>query len=76
MDGDEYHVLRIMKRAWYVWIFWAAWVLWLIFWVDLALGSLKEREPRAAAIAFVVLGISLAIGVIRWMWKKRRENIL
>jgi len=51
--------IRIKKRDWYIWLFWIVWLFWLAFWADLGFSSIKEREPRAAVIAFVVLGISL-----------------
>jgi len=70
MSGNNYHTIRIKKKAWYIWLFWIVWLFWLAFWADLGFGSIKEREPRAAVIAFVVLGISLIAGIVRWLWKK------
>ena len=41
-------------------------VLWLLFWLDTAIGSLVEAEPRALWISIAVLGLSLGawVGVV------------
>jgi len=75
MDGNDlYHVFKIKTKSWYIWLARFVWLAWLIFWVEVALGSLKEREPRAAIISFGILIFSLAIGIFLWSWGRLRPK--
>ena len=62
---------RVRKRPWYVWVSMLMAVLWLLFWIDTAVGSYHEAEPRAMWISLAVLGGSLtgmAVPlIIRWV---------
>jgi hypothetical protein len=71
---DMYHSLKIRKKPWYTWLFRIVWFAWIIFWIEAALGSWKELEPRAAAICLGILVFSLAIGILLWSWGRLRPK--
>ena len=70
--AEERAFVRIRKRPWYMWFFRLVWLLWLIFWVDMALGSWKEFEYRAFAIALGVFLASLGLGLLLWLLGYRK----
>jgi protein-S-isoprenylcysteine O-methyltransferase Ste14 len=71
---DMYHSLKIRKKPWYTWLLRLIWLAWVIFWLEVALGSWKEVEPRAAIISVVILVVSLAIGILLWSWGRLKPK--
>jgi hypothetical protein len=64
--------IEIARRAWYEWVLWALWFLAEIFFLQNALSSGQELEPRAATIFWVVFGILLLAGAIVWFSRRAR----
>jgi len=58
---------KIRKRPWYAWLTWFLWLAWIIFWAEVSIGSWKETEPRAFAIAIVIFAVSFLAGVLIWL---------
>ena len=74
---DAYKVLKVRRKPFYTWILRILWVVWLLFWLEVALGSRLELEPRAARISLVILGVSFFLGMIFWVigvQKTRRRS--
>jgi hypothetical protein len=71
---DTYHFLKIRKKPWYIWLLRLFWLAWIIFWAEVAWGSWKEFEPRAAVISLSVLVFSLVVGILLWLWGSRRAK--
>ena len=69
-DRSDVLSFRVRKRALYVWISRLVAVLWLLFWIDTAVGSHHEAEPRALTISLVVLGVSLAGMIAPWFIRR------
>ena len=59
--NSEYVNVKIKKRSWKEWLFSVAFILWLLFWTEIATGSFRESEPRAAWISVGVVIISLVV---------------
>ncbi len=68
-----YAVLKIRKRPCYIWILRLIWLAWLLFWVEVAIGSGQELEPRAFNISMLIFLVSLVIGLFLW-FKGIRKN--
>jgi hypothetical protein len=71
---DTYHSLKIRRKPWYTWLLRLVWLAWLIFWMEVALGSWKEVEERAAIISLVILMFSLVLGILLWSWGRLRPK--
>jgi len=71
---NSYWILKIRKRPFYIWILRVLWVVWLVFWLEVALGSKAELEPRAFVISMVVFLISLCAGLALWIWGIQRSR--
>jgi hypothetical protein len=69
-----YHFLKVRKKPWYIWLLRLVWLTWIIFWVEVAWGSWKELEPRAAVISPGILVFSLVAAILLWFWGGRRRN--
>lgn len=51
------------------------WLLWLglgVFFVQNAIASRQEHEPRAAAIYWMIFGVMLLAGLIVWLVRRNR----
>ena len=66
--------LKIRKKPWYTWLLRLIWLAWVILWIEVALGSWKELEERAAIISLVILVFSIALGILLWSWGRLRSN--
>jgi len=65
-DKQTYNVLKIRKKPWYIWIFRLIWLIWLIFWIEVAVGSKMELEPKAFIISLFIFAVSLFLGFFLW----------
>jgi len=73
---NMFTVIKIRKRPFYIWILRLIWLAWLFFWVEIAVGSRQELEPRAFKISLIVFSVSLLIGLFFWIKgirKKKKE---
>jgi len=70
---NMYAALKIRKRPYYIWLLRLIWLAWLFFWVEVAIGSGQELEPRAFNISIMIFLVSLAIGLFLW-FKGIRKN--
>ena len=66
-DKKTYSVLKIRKRPWYIWILRLIWIAWLVFWIEVAVGSRLELEPKAFTISIIIFAISLFLGLLLWL---------
>ena len=66
-DKKTYSVLKIRKRPWYIWILRLIWITWLVFWIEVAVGSRLELEPKAFTISIIIFAISLFLGLLLWL---------
>jgi hypothetical protein len=64
--------IEIARRSWYEWLLWALWFVAEIFFLQNAIYSGQELEPRAATIFWVVFGILLLAGAIVWFSRRAR----
>ena len=70
MDGrDKYHI-KVRRRAWYEWLLWGLWLFFEIVFLQSALASHQEFEPRAAAIYWMIFGLLLLGGFVVWLVRR------
>jgi len=69
-EENNYMILRIRKRPWYIWFLGIIWIFWLLFWIENTFGAWKEIEYRAFSISLTVSIISLIIGLGAWFWER------
>lgn len=74
MAESVHYNIRIRKRPWYAWLASALWLTAVFVFLEFGLGSVAEREPRAALIAFAVAVLILALGLIRWSFSLRKSR--
>jgi hypothetical protein len=72
MAEKETFTIEIARRPWYEWLLWALWFLAEIFFLQNAIASGQELEPRAGTIFWVVFGILLLAGAIVWFTRRAR----
>jgi len=72
--NQEQHqiVIVISRRAWYEWLLWAIWFCLEIFFVQNALASYQEFEPRAATLYWLIFAVLLLGGIIVWLVRRNR----
>jgi len=74
-DKKTYSVLKIRKRPWYIWILRLIWIAWLVFWIEVAVGSRLELEPKAFTISIIIFAISLFLGFLLWLKGLRKFRV-
>jgi hypothetical protein len=72
---DTCHSLKIRRKPWYTWLLRLVWLAWLIFWMEVALGSWKEVEERAAIISLGIIVFSLSAGILLWFKGQRAQKL-
>lgn len=68
-DKNDYQI-KIHRRPWYEWLLWAVWLFLLIVFLQSAIGSHQEFEPRAAAIFWMFFGLLLLAGIVVWLVRR------
>jgi hypothetical protein len=71
---NMYAVIKIRKRPYYIWVLRLTWLAWLFFWVEVAIGSGQELEPRAFNISLLIFLVSLVIGLFLWFMGIRKNR--
>ena len=62
----------IKHRPWYLWLVWGFWLILDIFFLQNALASQQEHEPRAAFLYGSIFLILVLGGVIVWFIRRNR----
>ena len=63
---DDHYTITIRKRPWWMWLLGAVWLLVLIFFLQTAIASHRESEPRAALISWVIVVVLAIAGAFVW----------
>ncbi|MBT7831213.1 MAG: hypothetical protein HN708_13175 [Candidatus Marinimicrobia bacterium] len=71
-DDNEYFIIKIARRPWYEKILWAGWLFLEIIFLQSALASQEELEPRAAMIYWLIFGVLLLGGFVFWIVRRSR----
>ncbi|MFB0518087.1 MAG: hypothetical protein ACETWC_02260 [Acidobacteriota bacterium] len=74
MKQKGYYALRIRKRCWYSWVIIVVWVALLLFFLENAWDSLRELEPRAALISWIIFFVILGLGILWQALAHRRAK--
>ena len=69
MKDDDY-TIRIRRRPWWMWLLGALWLAAEIIFLQTAIASHRESEPRAAAISWVIVIVLGIAGVLLWRRRK------
>lgn len=54
------------QRPWYEWIGWAVWLVISIVFLQSAIASRTEVEPRAALLSWIIFFVLLAFAGVIW----------
>jgi len=68
----EYVNLKIRKRKFFGWLLVLIWGLIILFALEIATGSLEEREFKAAYIMFVLALFIFLLGILIWYVRKKK----
>lgn len=70
MSESSEIVIRIRRRPWYEWLLWLLWLLVEIFFLQNAIASSGELEPRAATLFWIIFAVLLLGGVVVWFVRR------
>jgi hypothetical protein len=66
------YVIRIDRRLWYIWLIWGIWLLLVVFFLQGALASIQEHEPRASILFLGFFTALVLTAVIYWIIRKNK----
>ncbi|MBC8506232.1 MAG: hypothetical protein ISR58_04885 [Anaerolineales bacterium] len=69
-DNEEYY--KIARGPWYQWVLWAVWLFLEIIFLQAAVASSKELEPRAAIVFWLLFGVFALGGITVWIIRRER----
>ena len=73
-NGADTLTITIRKRPWWFWVLAGLWLLLEILFLQTALASAREGEPRAAAISWIAVAVLAAAGVLVWRGQSRSRG--
>jgi hypothetical protein len=68
-DKEKYQI-KIGSRSRYEWLLWALWLFFEVVFLQSAIASQQELEPRAATIYWMIFGLLLLGGVVVWLIRR------
>ncbi len=73
MSNDkDFYLFKITRRPWYEWVITAIWVFAEIIFLQAAITSRAELEPRAAMVYWLVFIVLLLSGLVYWIIRRNR----
>lgn len=74
MSRDKgFHIFKIMRRPWYEWLLIALWLFAEAMFLQAAIASRDELEPRAALVYWLVFIVLLFGGLVYWIIRRNRS---
>ena len=73
-NGADTFTITIRKRPWWFWVLVGLWMLLEILFLQTALASAREGEPRAAVISWIAVAVVAAAGVLGWFRRGRSRG--
>ena len=70
-EEKDYHTIKIARRPWYEWLLVGVWIFAEVIFLQAALASRKELEPRAAIVYWLVFVVLLLGGLVFWIVRKK-----
>ena len=71
-DDKDFHVFKIVRRPWYEWVLNILWVFAEAMFLQAAIASRDELEPRAAMVYWLVFVVLLLGGLVFWIIRRKR----
>jgi|APSaa5957512622_1039677.scaffolds.fasta_scaffold19165_1 hypothetical protein len=71
-DDKDFQTIKITRRSWFEWTLWALWLFLEVVFLQSAVASGKELEPRAAMIYWLIFGVLLLGGFVFWIVRRSR----
>ena len=71
-DDKDFHIFKIVRRPWYEWVLTALWLFAEIIFLQAAIASRGELEPRAAMVYWLVFAVLLLSGLVYWIVRRNR----
>jgi hypothetical protein len=72
-DKKDFHEIKIIRRPWFEWVLVALWLIAEIIFLQAALASRQELEPRAAIVYWLVFVVLLLGGLVYWIVRRNRK---
>lgn len=73
MSEDKgYHIFKIVRRPWYEWLLTILWLFAEIMFLQAAIASRQELEPRAALVYWLVVIALLLGGLVYWVVRRKQ----
>ncbi|MBT7071138.1 MAG: hypothetical protein HN560_15255 [Anaerolineae bacterium] len=73
MDKDkDFHIFKIVRKSWFEWILTAFWLVAEIMFLQAAIASRLELEPRAAMVYWLAFIVLLLSGLVYWIVRRNR----
>jgi hypothetical protein len=66
--------ITVRRRPWWFWVLAGLWVLLELLFLQTALASAREGEPRAAGISWIAVAVLAAAGVLVWFLQGRSRG--
>jgi FtsH-binding integral membrane protein len=70
-DEKRFHVFKIVRRPWYEWVMIGLWIFAEVMFLQAALASRQELEPRAAIVYWLVFIVLLLGGLVYWIVRRK-----
>ncbi len=71
-DEKDFHIFKIARKPWFEWILTALWLIVEIIFLQAAIASRVELEPRAAMVYWLVFIVLLLSGLVYWIVRRDR----
>ena len=72
-EDKDYHKFKIARKPWYEWVLIVLWFFAEIIFLQAALASREELEPRAALVYWLVFIVLLLGGLVYWIIRRNRS---
>jgi hypothetical protein len=73
MDNKNLYNIKIRRRPWWMWLLAALWLVVEVFFLQCALASPAEHEPRATLIFWVLFAVIAVAGALIWILRGRSK---
>jgi len=73
MAKDDLEI-KVRRRPWWFWLLSLVWLAAVVLFLQTAIASGAEEEPRAAAISWALTALLVILGAVMWTRSGRRSQ--
>lgn len=71
-DDKDFYIFKIVRKPWFEWLLSALWLVAEIIFLQAAIASRVELEPRAAMVYWLFFFVLLLSGLVYWIVRRNR----